>query len=153
MYVSYFKRRYFTVKRFVSIIVVAMLAVSMLAMTSCGKSEFSGSVDDDKNMTINAVKAADGDYFVTGSLVVDEGEEVAINSNLESGAITVEFISSEGEQSDEELPDINGEATYTAFLEGTNSQAVSFGTGTFMIKPTVTEKATGTITITVRPAE
>ena len=141
MYVSYFKRRYFTVKRFVSIIVVAMLAVSMLAMTSCGKSEFSGSVDDDKNMTINAVKAADGDYFVTGSLVVDEGEEVAINSNLESGAITVEF------------PDINGEATYTAFLEGTNSQAVSFGTGTFMIKPTVTEKATGTITITVRPAE
>ena len=140
-------------KRIISIIVVAVLAVSMLAMTSCGKKEFSGSIDGDKNMTINAVKADTGDYFVTGSLVVEDGEEIAIDSNLESGAITVEFISSGGEESIEELPELDGEATYTAFLEGTNSQTVSFGTGTFMIKPTVTDKATGTITITVQPAK
>ena len=29
----------------------------MLAMVSCGKHEFSGNLDDDKNMTINAVNA------------------------------------------------------------------------------------------------
>ena len=139
-------------KRFISIIAIMALAVSMLAMTSCSKREFSGSVDSDKSMTINAVKADAGDYFVTGSLVVEEDEQVAIETNLESGAITVEFIKSEGEQDIEELPELDGEATYTAFLDGTNSQAVSFGAGTYMIKPTVTEKATGTIDITVEPA-
>ena len=140
-------------KRIISIIVVAVLAVSMLAMTSCGKKEFSGSVEDDKNMTITAVKADAGDYFATGSLVVEEGEQVTIDTDLESGAITVEFLGSSEEQSAEELPEMDGEATYTAFLEGTNTQSVSFGAGTFMIKPTVTEKATGTVKITVQPAQ
>ena len=140
-------------KKIVSIIVVAVLVVAMLSMTSCGKREFSGSIDGDKNMTINAVKADEGDYFVTGSLVVEDGEQIAIDTDLESGEITVKFIASDGEQSAEELPELDGEATYTAYLEGTNSQAVSFGAGTFMIKPTVTKKATGTITITVQPAE
>ena len=140
-------------KRFISIIAIMALAVSMLAMTSCGKEEFSGSIDGDKNMTINAVKADDGDYFVTGSLVVEEGEQITIDTKLESGAITVEFISSEGEQNIDELPELDGDAAYTAFLEGTNTQSVSFGAGTFMIKPTVTEKATGTVNITVEPAK
>lgn len=139
-------------KKIVTIIVIAVLAVSMLAMTSCGKKEFSGSVDDDKNMTINAVKADTGDYFVTGTLVVEEGEQITIDSKLESGAITVEFLGASEEQSAEEIPELDGEATYTAFLEGTNTQSVSFGAGSFMIKPTVTEKATGTINITVEPA-
>ena len=140
-------------KRIISIILVAVLAVSMLAMTSCGKKEFSGSVEDDKNMTITAVKADAGDYFATGSLVVEEGEQVTIDTDLESGAITVEFLGSSEEQSAEELPEMDGEATYTAFLEGTNTQSVSFGAGTFMIKPTVTEKATGTVKITVQSAK
>ena len=140
-------------KRIISIVLVAVLTVSMLAMTSCGKKEFSGSVEDDKNMTITAVKADAGDYFATGSLLVEEGEQVTIDTDLESGAITVEFLGSSEEQSAEELPEMDGEATYTAFLEGTNTQSVSFGAGTFMIKPTVTEKATGTIKITVQPAQ
>ena len=140
-------------KRIISIVLVAVLTVSMLAMTSCGKKEFSGSVEDDKNMTITAVKADAGDYFATGSLVVEEGEQVTIDTDLESGAITVEFLGSSEEQSAEELPEMDGEATYTAFLEGTNTQSVSFGAGTFMIKPTVTEKATGTVKITVQPAQ
>ena len=140
-------------KKTVSIIAIAVLAVSMLAMVSCGKHEFSGNVESDKNMTINAVNADKGDYFATGSLVVDEGEEVVIDSKLEKGEITVEFIGSEGEGNIDELPDMNGEATYTANLSGTDSQTVSFGTGSFMIKPTVADKATGTVTITVQPAK
>ena len=140
-------------KRIISIIVVAVLAVSMLAMTSCGKKEFSGSIDDEKNMTITANRADEGDYFMTGTLEVADGEEVTIDSNLESGSISVQFIGSGGEQNIEELPELDGEATYTAYMEGTDLQTVSFGTGSFMIMPTVTEKATGTITITVQPAK
>ena len=140
-------------KKIVSIIAIAVLAVSMLAMVSCGKHEFSGQLDSDKNMTINAVNADKGDYFVTGTLVVDEGEEIAIDTALEKGEITLEFIGSEDEGNIDELPEVDGEATYTAYLSGTDSQAVSFGAGSFMIKPTVTEKATGTVTITVQPAK
>ena len=90
-------------KRIISIIVVAVLAVSMLAMTSCGKKEFSGSLDDEKNMTITANRADEGDYFMTGTLEVADGEEVTIDSNLESGSISVQFIGSGGEQNIEEL--------------------------------------------------
>ena len=140
-------------KKIISIIAIAALAVSMFAMTSCSKHEFSGQTDGDKNMTINAVNADKGDYFVTGTLVVDEGEEVAIDTQLEKGEITVEFIAAEGEGSIDELPELDGDATYTAYLSGTNSQTVSIGAGSFMIKPTVTEKATGTVTITVQPAK
>ena len=139
-------------KRFISIVALIVLTVSMIAMTSCGKSEFSGESVDDKHMTINAVKADTGDFFVTGSLEVEEGEQIAIDTKLESGEITVEFISAEGMDNPDEVPDLEGEATYTAYLSGTNQQAVSFGAGSFMIKPTVTEKATGTIDITVEPA-
>ena len=121
-------------------------------MTSCGKSEFSGESVDEKHMTINAVKADTGDFFVTGSLEVEEGEQIAIDTKLESGEITLEFISAEGMGNPDEVPDVEGEATYTAYLSGTNQQSVSFGAGSFMIKPTVTDKATGTIDITVEPA-
>ena len=85
--------------------------------------------------------------------VVEDGEQVSIDTALEKGEITVEFIASEGEQNIDELPELDGDATYTAYLSGTNSQAVSFGAGSFMIKPTVTDKATGTVTITVQPAK
>ena len=139
-------------KRFISILALAVLTVSLIAMTSCGKSEFSGQVDNDKSMTINAVKADKGDYFVTGTLVVDEGEQIAIDTDLEAGEITVEFIGAEGNENIDELPDTDAEAIYTAYLSGTDSQSVSFGAGSFMIKPTVTEKATGTVNITVQPA-
>ena len=139
-------------KRFISIIALVVLTVSMIAMTSCGKSEFGGVADDDKHMTINAVKADTGDFFVTGSLEVEEGEQIAIDTKLESGEITIEFISSEGMDNPDEVPDLEGEAAYTAYLSGTNQQTVSFGAGSFMIKPTVTEKATGTVEITVQPA-
>ena len=139
-------------KRILSIITAAVLAVSMLAMVSCGGSDFSGIVDSDKDMTINAVNAGTGEYFVTGTLVVDEGEQIAIDTALEKGEITVEFIGSAEEESIDELPELDGDATYTAYLSGTNSQAVSFGAGSYMVKVTATERATGTIEISVQPA-
>ena len=140
-------------KRLLSIIAIAVMAVSMLAMVSCGKHEFSGNIDGDKNMTIKAVNAETGDYFVTGTLVVDEGEEISIDTALEKGEITVEFFASEGIDNIDELPELDGNAKYTAYLRETDSQTISFGTGSFMIKPTVTEDATGTVTITIQPAE
>ena len=136
-------------KKLLSVFVVIVLAASMLAMVSCGKSELSGETIDEKSMTVTASKAAAGDYFVTGSLVFEEGEQLSIEPNLESGEMTIEFINGEGMDNPDELPELDGDAQYTAFISGTNSQTVSMPSGTYMVKVTVTEKATGDVAINV----
>ncbi len=136
-------------KKLLSVFAVIVLAASMLAMVSCGKSELSGETIDEKSMTVTASKAAAGDYFVTGSLVFEEGEQLSIEPNLESGEMTVEFINGEGMDDPDELPDVDGDAQYTAFISGTNAQTVSIPSGTYMVKVTVTEKATGNVAINV----
>lgn len=136
-------------KKLFSIFAVIVLAASMLAMVSCGKSELSGEIIDDKSMAVTASKADTGDYFVTGSLEIEEGEQLSIEPNLESGEMTIEFINGEGMDNPDELPDVSGDAQYTAFISGTNAQTVSMPAGTYMIKVTVTDKATGTVAINV----
>ena len=136
-------------KKVLSVFAVIVLAASMFAMVSCGKSELRGEVIDDKSMTVTASRADTGDYFVTGSLVFEEGEQLSIEPNLESGEMTIEFINGEGMDDPEEIPDVSGDAQYTAFISGTNAQTVSMPAGTYMIKVTVTDKATGTVAINV----
>ena len=136
-------------KKTVSLFAVIVLVVSMLAMASCGKAELSGEAIDDKSMTITASKSDAGDYFVTGSLVFEEGEQLSIEPNLESGEMTIEFINSEGMDNPDVLPDMEGEAQYTAFVSGSDARTVDMPAGTYMVKVTVTEKATGTVAINV----
>ena len=136
-------------KKLLSIMAVMVLTASMLTMVSCGKSELTGEVIDEKSMTVTASKADTGDYFVTGSLEFEEGEQLSIEPNLESGEMTIEFINGEGMDNPDELPDVSGDAQYTAFISGTNAQTVSMPAGTYMIKVTVTDKATGTVAINV----
>ena len=126
-----------------------VLTASMLTMVSCGKSELTGEVIDEKSMTVTASKADTGDYFVTGSLEFEEGEQLSIEPNLESGEMTIEFINGEGMDNPDELPDVSGDAQYTAFISGTNAQTVSMPSGSYMIKVTVTDKATGSVAINV----
>ena len=136
-------------KKLMSVVAVIVLAASMLTLVSCGKSELTGEVIDEKSMTVTASKADTGDYFVTGSLEFEEGEQLSIEPNLESGEMTIEFINGEGMDDPDELPDVSGDAQYTAFISGTNAQTVSMPAGTYMIKVTVTDKATGTVAINV----
>ena len=136
-------------KKLFSIFAVIVLAASMLAMVSCGKSELTGETIDDKSMTITASRADTRDFFATGSLVFEEGEQLSIEPNLESGEMTIEFISAEGMDNPDELPELDGEAQYTAFISGTNAQKVSMPSGSYMIKVTVTDKATGSVAINV----
>ena len=63
--------------------------------------------------------------------------------------MTIEFISAEGMDNPDELPELDGEAQYTAFISGTNAQKVSMPSGSYMIKVTVTDKATGSVAINV----
>ena len=136
-------------KKLLSIMAVMVLTASMLTMVSCGKSELSGETIDDKSMTITASRADTGDFFATGSLVFEEGEQLSIEPNLESGEMTIEFISAEGMDNPDELPDVEGDAQYTAHVSSDDEQTVSMPAGSYMVKATVAEKATGTVAINV----
>ena len=132
-------------------VVIMVLMTAMLAMVSCSSSEFGGEVKNEKEMTITAENAEADESLSTGTLEVGENEQITVDSNLEEGAIKIEFISSEGFDDIEEVPDLEGaEAAYTTEVGEVESQAVSFGGGSFIVRATVTEKATGTVEIRVK---
>ena len=132
------------------ILSILVLAMAMIAMVSCSSSSMVVNTIDEKNMEITAENAAKDDFALSGSLVIGADEQLVIDSNLEEGGLKIELIKAEEEQSEEELPDVDAEATYTANVSGVESQAVSFGEGTFSVRVTATDKATGTVTVVVK---
>lgn len=137
-------------KRRAIIVSIMVLALAMLVMASCAKHELGGEIGDDmKSMAITATNAEKDASFSSGVLEVTDDEQISITPNLEKGALKIEFILSEGGESMEELPE-DAEAVYTANVSGDSSQAVGFGGGSYMVKVTVTEEATGTVDIAVK---
>lgn len=139
-------------KRKIAFAVIITLIISMAAMTACVKSEFGLTENTEKAMTLEAKNAAADDFFMVGSLVIAEGEQISVKGNLEKGSVKLEFIAEAEEQSIDELPDMDGEATFTANIEGTDMQAGTVPAGDYMLRATVLEKATGTIQIDAEPA-
>ena len=131
------------------LLIAAILIMAMITMSSCGGT-FSIDCSNEKAIHVDAKNANTDDWVVTGSLVVEDGEDVVFTSNLEKGEIKIELFGTTEEQSIDELPDEpSGEATSVFVARETDSMAVSsFAAGSYLVKATVTEKATGTIDIT-----
>ena len=138
-------------KRMTSFTMIIALVLSMLVLTACGKSEFGLSENTEKKMTITAENADKDAYFMVGSLEVADGEQIAITSNLTKGSVRVEIIGTPEEQSIDQIPDMNAEATLTADLKSTDSVSGTVEAGTYMLKATCLEKATGTVLVEVTP--
>ena len=90
--------------------------LSLLTLTACGKSQFGLTENTEKRMVITAERAAKDDFFLVGSLKVDEGEQITISSDLEKGSVRVEIFRWGEEQDADTLPETGGEATLTANL-------------------------------------
>ena len=135
-----------------SIAIVLVLALAMLALTACTTSEFSLEGTEEKKMTVSAKNAEKDSVAAVGGLVVGEGEMVVVTANLTEGSIRVEVLEAD-EASEEEAPDLSGEAIFTANLESTDSSSVEMNAGVYMVRAACLEKATGTVTIEVVPAE
>ncbi|MBR3719988.1 MAG: hypothetical protein IKN20_09035 [Firmicutes bacterium] len=135
-----------------SIAIVLVLALAMLALTACTTSEFSLEGTEEKKMTVSAKNAEKDSVAAVGGLVVGEGEMVVVTANLTEGSIRVEVLEAE-ETDEEEAPDLSGEAIFTANLESTDSSSAEMNAGEYMVRATCLEKATGTVTIEVVPAE
>ena len=138
-------------KRMTSFTMIIALVLSMLVLTACGKSEFGLSENTEKKMTITAENADKDAFFMVGSLEVADGEQIAITSNLTKGSVRVEIVGTPEEQSIDQIPDMNAEATLTADLKSTDSVSGTVEAGTYMLKATCLEKATGTVLVEVSP--
>lgn len=138
-------------KRMTSFTMIIALVLSMLVLTACGKSEFGVSENTEKKMTITAENADKDAFFMVGSLEVADGEQIAITSSLTKGSIRVEIVGSPKEQNIDQIPDMNAEATLTADLKSTDSVSGTVEAGTYMLKATCLEKATGTVLVEVTP--
>ena len=136
-------------------IFAAILAgiLSLLTLTACGKSQFGLTENTEKRMVITAERAAKDDFFLVGSLKVDEGEQITISSDLEKGSVRVEIFRWGEEQDADTLPETGGEATLTANLHAADGASGTVEPGNYSLKAVCLEKATGTVTIEVVPAE
>ena len=135
-----------------SIAIVLVLALAILALTACTTSEFSLEGTEEKKMTVSAKNAEKDSVAAVGGLVVGEGEMVVVTANLTEGSIRVEVLEAE-ETDEEDAPDLSGEAIFTANLESTDSSSAEMNAGEYMVRATCLEKAAGTVTIEVVPAE
>ena len=132
-------------------IVLIMILALMLTLTASGKSEFGLSENTEKKMTITAENADKDAFFMVGSLEVADGEQITITSSLTKGSVRVEIVGTPEEQSIDQIPDMNAEATLAADLKGTDSVSGTVEAGTYMLKATCLEKATGTVLVEVSP--
>ncbi|MBR7045965.1 MAG: hypothetical protein IKI23_09960 [Lachnospiraceae bacterium] len=132
---------------------ITVLAILMLTLSACGQSYFKVDENTDKSMLISAQKAGKDSYFMSGSLTVEEGEEITASADLSKGRIRVEIFLESGEQSKDQMPQLEEEPALSANLQGTDSMSGTVNPGTYMVQATCLEKATGSIVIEVGPAE
>ena len=139
-------------KRIKTLTGIIALLLAALLLTACGKSEFGMAENTAKRMTIAADNADKKDFFMVGSLEVEDGEQIVVTSNLKKGSIRVELVSTPAEQSIDQLPEMNGEATLTAEHTGTDGVSGTVPAGSYLLRATCLEKASGTVEIEVQPA-
>lgn len=139
-------------KRRNGVAVFLLLTLVVFTLTACGRTAFGVTENTGKRMTITAERADKDDFFMLGTLEVDEGERVEITANLTKGAIRVELIGTPAEQSIDELPDMDGEPQLTAELDTTESASGTLPAGEYMLKATCLEKASGTVQIEAKSA-
>lgn len=142
-----------TMKRITANAGILLLALSMIMLAACGKSEFGVTENSEKRMVITAENAAKDAFFMAGSLCAEDGEMIVIASGITRGEIRVEIVPASGQQSDDALPDMNGEAVITANIGSSDGISGTVPAGTYYVRAAVLEKATGTVTIEAVPGE
>ena len=131
-------------------IIAVILAAMMLA--SCGKSEFGVTENTEKVMVITAINAEKDAFFMVGSLEVEEGDEISIAADLTKGSVRVELVGAP-EETIENMPDLSGEAAITANLQRTDGASGTVKPGSYLLRATCLETASGTVEILVRPKQ
>ena len=141
-------------KKITAVLLIAVLLLSSLSFSGCGKKEPVVTENTGKLIVIEAKRASEGNFLVTGTLEVADGEKIAITSRLKKGEIKIEILSLDGLDDSSTVPDLNGAGVIMIgnMVPG-NAMSGTMEPGDYMLRATVTEKATGTINIEVLPAD
>ncbi len=134
-------------------IIFFVLVILTVILSACSKSEFRCTDNTEKSMTVTAKNAKTDDFFMTGTLEVTDNEKLIIDSSLEKGNICLEFVSPSGMNDIEKIPDVDTDPQLTVEVSETETQEYEIGPGSYLLKATVVEKATGTIAIDVQSSE
>ena len=133
--------------------VILALALSALLLAGCGKSEFGVIQNDPDRIVISAENADKDAFFVTGTLEVAENQQIVAAADLEKGSIRVEiYAAPENVETVSELTDL-GDAILTGNLGAGESVSGTVDAGSYLVKAICLEKATGSVEVTVQPAE
>ena len=130
---------------------IALIFAIMIMLTGCGKSEFRLTENTEKQMTITADNADREASFLVGTLEASDGEQIVIAAKLTKGSVRVEIVGVPADQSINELPATDAEVIFTADVTGTEGTSGMVPAGSYMLRATCLEKATGTIQIEVKP--
>ena len=144
--------KHFKIKANHTFAVILALLLSMLMLTACGTSEFGVTENTGKRMTITAENAEKDAFFMVGALEVEEEEQIVIASDLTKGSVRVEIVEAPEGESVEELTAADGDAILTANLKTTEGASGTVPAGSYLVKATCLERATGTVQIEVQPA-
>lgn len=139
-------------KRIKGLAVIIVLALLALTLTACGKSQFGATETSEKRIVLTAEKADKDAFLTTGSLEVEDGEEIVVTPNLTDGSVKVELIAAPEEQSVDEIPEMDGVAAFIAEVSGTEGTSDTVSAGSYLLRATCVEKATGTVQVEVKPA-
>ncbi len=131
---------------------IPVLALLVLTLAACGKSEFEVTANTEKQMIVTAEKADKGASFMVGALEVADGEQVVITSDLKEGMVKVEIIRAAEEQSIDTVPETDGEVVLYADVKGKDGASATMSAGSYLLRASCLEKATGTIQIQAVPA-
>lgn len=140
-------------KKFITVAVIAAMALSLLTLTACGKVNLALSENTAKAMTLEANNARPNDFVMVGTLEVADGEQIVVTPDLKKGAFQLEFVGAPAEQSIDELPDLDGEATVSLEVSGTDPSSLAAEPGDYLLRVTCLKSATGTVLIEVQAAE
>ena len=138
-----------------AIAITTVLALALVLLAGCAKHELGGEIETERILNITAENSAEGDFFTTGTLVVEEDNKIVIDSALEEdGAIDIALIKADlGEDAtaDEIAEAADPEkAVATLHAVGTDKTKENVPAGEYYVSVTTVKKATGTVTVTVK---
>jgi len=134
------------------ILTAGLLALLMLLLAGCGKPVFGLVHNAETSLTVEAKNAQKDAFFTAGTLVVADGDLVTIAGELKKGEIRIELILAPEAQTIEEVPALD-DVVVRADIHLTDSQSQTMAAGTYFVRVTCLESATGTVRIEAHPAE
>ena len=138
------------------VLLVFFILISTVMLAGCRKSKFGVIVNSDNTAAIEAVRAQKGSTGGAGSLEVEKGQKIYVESKLNGNSeISLRFSSASELDIDADISAlkeaVSGEnAVLEITVKGSGNTEYDLTPGSYFMDAEVIEKADGTVQISVR---